>query len=346
MAPAIPNRHAANSHFAHDNEMFEFASWHDSSSLERLDTARQQIEEELVLVRSLMRESLGAPSRWPAVAASRYHLDTGGSYLRARLALMSGLAFGSSLAHRTAAAAAAELVHNASLVHDDICDMDISRRGHPSVWQRENAAVALCSGDLLLTAAFRVVLKSDSPDRCMSLVRVLTDRVSQIVAGQSMEVARPHSDAIMTLHDYLDATLAKTSPLIVLPLEAGAMGGELSDEQGALLLRFANAVGLSYQIIDDLDDVDVHSHTPHDPRIHHRYHAWTWHWSRRQESTPSALRDALNRALTHADAALARAERLKAHFPALLAYTLDDVIDKLRERLMAHRETTRTLSGN
>ncbi|MGM1052393.1 MAG: polyprenyl synthetase family protein [Pseudomonadota bacterium] len=346
MAPAISNRHAANFHLAHDNETSGSLPDHDSGSLEHLEATRQQIDEELILVKGLMRESLGAPEAWPAVAASLYHLDTGGSYLRARFALMSGIAYGATLTHRTAAAAATELVHNASLVHDDICDGDTSRRGQLSVWQRDNPAVALCSGDLLLTAAFRVALRSDSADHCMSLVKLLTDRVSQVVAGQSIEVADPCPQEGITLSDYLEATLAKTSPLIALPLEAGAMGGTLSAAQQALLLRFANAVGLSYQIIDDLDDVDINvdSLHRHDSSTHHRYHAWAWHGSRRQAYPPYALRDTMQRALKHADAALTRAERLKAEFPTLLAHMLNDIIDTLRRRLRAHQATILTLS--
>lgn len=345
MAPAISNRYAANFHLSHDNETSGSSPGHDSEPLEHLEATRQQVDEELILVKGLMRESLGAPDAWPAVAASLYHLDTGGSYLRARFALMSGIAYGATLAHRTAAAAATELVHNASLVHDDICDADTSRRGQPCVWQRDNPAVALCSGDLLLTAAFRVALRSDCADHCMSLVTLLTDRVSQVVAGQSIEVADPCSEERVNLNDYLEATLAKTSPLIALPLEAGATGGKLSAAQHALLLRFANAVGLSYQIIDDLDDVDMNADSLHhyDTRTHHRYHAWAWHWSRRKERTGFALRDTMQRALNHADAALARAERLKAEFPALLAHALDDIIDSLRQRLMAHQATIRRL---
>ncbi|MFN2330671.1 MAG: polyprenyl synthetase family protein, partial [Halomonas sp.] len=337
MAPAISNRHAANFQPAHDNETSGSLPGHDSGPLEHLEATRQQIDEELILVKGLMRESLGAPESWPAVAAGLYHLDTGGSYLRARFALMSGIAYGATLAHRTAAAAATELVHNASLIHDDICDGDTSRRGYPCVWQRDNPAVALCSGDLLLTAAFRVALKSDCADHCLSLVTLLTDRISQVVAGQSIEVANPCSEESVTLNNYLEATLAKTSPLIALPLEAGAIGGKPSDAQHALLLRFAEAIGLSYQIIDDLDDVDINvdaSHH-HDSRTHHRYHAWSWHWSRRKGHTPFALRDTMQRALNHADAALTRAERLKAAFPTLLAHALNDIIDSLRLRLKA-----------
>lgn len=345
MAPAISNRHAANYHLADDSETSGSLD-HDSVPLEHLKATKQQIDAELDLVKGLMRESLGAPEAWPAVAASLYHLDTGGSYLRARFALMSGIAYGATLAHRTAAAAAAELVHNASLVHDDICDGDTSRRGQPCVWQRDNPAVALCSGDLMLTAAFRVALKSDCADHCMSLVKLLTDRISQVVAGQSIEVADPCSEERVTLSDYLEATLAKTSPLIALPLEAGATGGKLSATQHALLVRFANAVGLSYQIIDDLDDVNINVDSSHhyDTRTHHRYHAWTWHWSRRQKHTPFALRDTMQRALNHADAALTRAERLKAEFPTLLAHALNDIIGSLRQRLMAHQASIRSLS--
>ncbi|WP_164834052.1 polyprenyl synthetase family protein [Salinivibrio socompensis] len=313
------------------------------------------IDTELVSVAELMRSSLNAPDSWPATAASLYHLNVPGSQLRARLALLSGMAFGASIRHRIAAAAASELIHNASLVHDDLCDGDAQRRGQATVWKRYNPNVALCSGDMMLTAAFRAALVSDSSSHQLALLQLLTDRTSQVIGGQSIEVAKPRvpteTSFVNTakffteyqkkvrLTDYLQATLAKTAPLIALPLEAGALGGKLTSEEHDRIRYFANAVGLAYQIIDDLDDVDV-NHLSHCwPSKFHDYHAWPQHWPLSDKRSGNPVAIAMQRAVRHASASLSRAEKLIEHFPDQLATALAAILAKLRQQLVRHDQS-------
>lgn len=296
------------------------------------------VSHELERVKVLMFNSLGTPDHWPATQASHYHLETGGSLLRARLALLSGLAFGASAVHRVAAATAVELIHNASLVHDDLCDADESRRGRPAVWKSHSPGIALCCGDLLLTAAFKTALSSDSEAHRLALVALITDNVSHVIGGQSIEMANTKDPHPARLSDYLQATLAKTAPLISLPLEAGAAGGHVSPEQRRTLTRFANAVGLAYQIIDDLDDTTEPHASSED---FHRYHALRCHWPVQTQAHPAPEQASMRRAAIHARAALARAERLLPGFPRLLANALQDVLATLRHRLDAHDASTR-----
>ncbi|MCA1771456.1 MAG: polyprenyl synthetase family protein [Halomonas sp.] len=318
------------------------------------------VDRELELVNALMRKSLNAADHWPAQDASLYHLETGGSQLRARLALLSGMAFKSSSAHRIASAAASELMHNASLVHDDLCDRDSERRGQPSVWKRDNSGVALCTGDLLLTAAFRAALNSDQPEYSLALVQLLTERSGQVIAGQSIELASRgfndpdsqhashsqhtnHSQRLApSVAEYLQATLAKTAPLIALPLEAAAIGGNINEQQSAQLHRFAKAVGLAYQIIDDLDDLDVGCAQRLQPDQYHCYHAWPRHWPVRSQRLENPASQAMRRATRHASAALARGDALIQLFPNALAVALKDVLAKLRHRLEEHQLTIAT----
>lgn len=303
------------------------------------------VDHELECVTSLMQASISAPASWPATQASLYHLDTGGSLLRARLALLSGQAYGASKAHRTAAAAAAELVHNASLVHDDLCDGDTKRRGKAAVWKRYNHHVAVCTGDLLLTTAFRAALESDRCEHRLALITLLTRQTSQVIAGQSIEVAPPAArqetarqayDNPPSLSAYLQATLAKTAPLIALPLEAGALGGTVSGEQRLLLQRFAGAAGLAYQIIDDLDDIDLACPSRSQPDAFHPYHAWPRHWPAGRPQSDDAGARAVQRAARHAASALARAEKITPCFPEGLGTTLRQMLADLQRRLLSH----------
>ncbi|MDR5897849.1 polyprenyl synthetase family protein [Halomonas vilamensis] len=314
------------------------------------------ITRQLAQVDALMRTSLKAPADWPATAASLYHLSTRGNQLRARLALLSGAAYGAPSQHCIAAAAASELIHNASLVHDDLCDGDAQRRGQPSVWRRDNPNVALCSGDLLLTAAFQAAMQSDTPAHCLALLQLLTDRTSRVIAGQSIEVAdtaRPDRQCATSTIDnnsqfaqarrislgvYLEATLAKTAPFIALPLEAGALGGRLSNDQHRHIRRFAEAVGLAYQIIDDLDDVDLSAVDHCQPQTFHAYHAWPQHWPFFTHQLPDPAWHTLQRCIRHASAALTRAEHLVSHFPEQLGAALLTILARLRDQLQAHRQ--------
>ncbi|GEN27000.1 hypothetical protein HVA01_06460 [Halovibrio variabilis] len=304
------------------------------------------VDRELEQVNALMRNSLNAADHWPAQAASLYHLETGGSQLRARLALLSGMAFKSSSAHRIAAAAASELIHNASLVHDDLCDGDSERRGQPSVWKRDNPGVALCTGDLLLTAAFRAALYSDLPEHSLALIQLLTERSGQVIAGQSIELAARgthHQRRDPSVAEYLQATLAKTAPLIALPLEAAAMGGDITQQQCEHLHRFAKAVGLAYQIIDDLDDLEIGCAQRLQPDHYHCYHAWPCHWPVRpqrlaNQRLANPASQAMRRATRHASAALARGETLIQHFPNVLGTSLQAVLATLRRRLDEHQK--------
>lgn len=317
-----------------------------------IDSRNDDMDIELDHVEKLMRSSLNAPTDWPATQASLYHLDTQGSQLRARLALLSGMAFGASINHRIAAAAAAELIHNASLVHDDLCDGDEQRRNQAAVWKRYNPNVALCTGDMMLTAAFRAAMESDSSEHKLALVQLLTDRTSQVIAGQSIEIANPEQKPTdipypftcrhlkkICLNDYLQATLAKTAPLIALPLEAGALGGKLTSGEHTTIRYFANAVGLAYQIIDDLDDVDITRVDGCQPDYFHDYHAWPQHWPSGSCLPEDPVASAMQRAVRHASAALSRAERLIEHFPDQLAGALTAILAKLRQQLAAHRQS-------
>jgi len=212
----------------------------------------------------------------------------------------------------------------------------------------------------MLTAAFRAALASDSSEHQLALVQLLTDRTSQVIAGQSIEIANPKDSAEKSsasappfahkyqkevrLTDYLQATLAKTAPLIALPLEAGALGGQLTSGEHDQIRYFANAVGLAYQIIDDLDDVDVTHLNGCQPDNFHDYHAWPQHWA--SYATPpsssypgSPVASTMQRAVRHASAALSRAERLIEHFPDQLANALAAILAKLRHQLVEHRQS-------
>mgnify|MGYP006279322227 FL=1 len=291
------------------------------------DTEQQELKQ----VQALMKEQVLGLAPGPATEAAAYQIRTGGSLLRARLALASGHAFECSPRYRVAAAAACELIHNASLVHDDLTDRDEERRGRPTVWKRFGEDVALCTGDLLLCTAFGISAAIDDPQASGALVRQLTLMTGRTIVGQSREVAVTEGETRPGLRSYLETTTAKTVPLIELPLITGAVAAGAGANVMGDIGRFAQAVGLAYQIIDDLDDL------VEGPRTLHPYHAWHHHRAAGQADAGARF----SRATQHALAALNRAQRslarLDRRIPGALAHRLQPLLSQLEARAMEHR---------
>lgn len=286
---------------------------------------------ELDSVRTVMAEQLEKHRSGPAKVAGSYQIMTGGSMLRARLALASCTAFGRSRRYRIASAAACELIHNASLIHDDLIDRDEDRRSAPTVWKEFGDNVALCTGDLLLCSAFGVASSLENAEESQALSRLLAKLTAEIVVGQSIEVGSTAQHCSPGFRDYLDATTAKTAPLIELALMSGAIGTKKEKAASGLIDRLSASVGLAYQIVDDLDDI-----TQQDSNLH-TFHAWHFHRIGRR-TEPEAR---IHRATHHALSALQRGRRLVAQLDSSLDNPIGTqvlpLIAKLEQRAESHR---------
>lgn len=187
-----------------------------------------------------------------AGAAAAAHLSAGGSRMRARLALHACRALAIPEAAAIGVAAACELLHNASLVHDDLQDRAAQRRGQDAVWRRHGDAAAICVGDLLLSAAYGALTSTGGA--AALLVARMHRRVGAIIRGQCEDLAL-QGGTLASLDTYERVACGKSGPLLVLPMElALALAGReeaiaAADEAGSLF-----AIG--YQVADDLDDVE------------------------------------------------------------------------------------------
>ncbi|MFN8186759.1 MAG: polyprenyl synthetase family protein [Gaiellales bacterium] len=179
----------------------------------------------------------------------RYSLLGGGKRIRPVLCLAAGEALGREPAELLPAGCAIELVHTFSLVHDDLpaLDDDDLRRGQPSAHVRFGEAVAILSGDALLTEAFRLVLRYPQPGPA----RVLADATLGMIGGQYVDI---------TVDGDLDAAgLAALHRLKTGRLLAACVGTALevaavpASSRGPWL-AFADDVGLLFQIVDDILD--------------------------------------------------------------------------------------------
>lgn len=189
----------------------------------------------------------------PGARMVREHLDAGGKRLRARLALASCRALGGHSENAVCWAAAVELLHNASLVHDDIQDGDRTRRGQPALWTRYGAAQAINAGDLLLMLPFRA-LGAYPAETQAALGQILARYAERTVRGQIRELAL--SAAPDTgWGEYFDAVAGKTGTLFALPVRGAAeLAGIMSDEAEDLTATF-QSIGVLYQLQDDLLDL-------------------------------------------------------------------------------------------
>jgi geranylgeranyl diphosphate synthase type I len=186
---------------------------------------------------------------------AREHLATGGKRLRARLALATMQALGAPRVEAVPWAAAAEMLHNATLVHDDVQDGDAVRRGVPSVWARHGVNQAINVGDLMLMLPFRALERLEAhPARCWALSRMLSRCAEEVVRGQAAELdllprQRFEWDA------YRDAVEGKTAALFSLPVYGSAILAGLSHDEADALASELRPIGLLFQIADDVLDL-------------------------------------------------------------------------------------------
>jgi geranylgeranyl pyrophosphate synthase len=182
--------------------------------------------------------------------AAAQHLSAGGARVRARLALHAGHALGRPESESIAVAAACELLHNASLVHDDLQDQDQQRRGQDAVWRRYGDAVAICVGDLLLSAAYGA-LAAMGADAAGLLVR-MHRCIGEVIHGQCADLAL-QGGVKTTLENYERVASAKSAPLLVLPLEMALTLSGREEAVGAATAA-GSLFAIGYQIADDLVD--------------------------------------------------------------------------------------------
>jgi geranylgeranyl diphosphate synthase type II len=271
-----------------------------------------------------MIDLIASSGQTPAQEAALYHLNTGGSRMRARLALASG-AIHLDPTDCTAAAAACELLHNASLVHDDISDGDLLRRSALTVRSAYGTGVALCTGDLLLSAAFMAASQIKDSMTSLYLTRMMAQTAARVIGGQSIELADQTQPTTPTRRQYLTATRAKTAPLIELPIRIGMLKSTTHQASAQSVEALAAAIGLAYQILDDLDDLQAAASTQSAPSVH-RLHAWWHHQIPCRETDTVAT---TQRCLRHVRAALRRASTLATQLPTPLRGCVEELIEKL-----------------
>jgi len=178
-----------------------------------------------------------------------------GKLIRPLLCLLSCQAVGGDVEWIMPAAAAVELIHNFSLIHDDIQDSSYKRHHRPALWKVWGESQAINAGDIMFALAFSILLKlrnnGITESKIVSAVRFLSKACEKLCEGQYLDIAY-QSRGEVTIEDYLDMITKKTAALMA---ASAAIGGCLVvDDEGVVkaLYDFGEKLGLAYQVQDDL----------------------------------------------------------------------------------------------
>ncbi|MDZ7728319.1 MAG: polyprenyl synthetase family protein [Dehalococcoidia bacterium] len=194
----------------------------------------------------LCRHALGVPSPGEADAPA-----TGGKRIRPCLVLAACEALGGNLDEAMPAAVAIEMVHNFSLVHDDIEDGDQTRHGQPTVWKLAGEAQGINTGDYLVTRAIQhVVREVPDPSAARDIVSTLADAMTAMIRGQWQDIAF-ETQATVPVEAYLDMIRGKTGAMLGAALEAGVIAAGQSGERRARFREWGITLGLVFQARDD-----------------------------------------------------------------------------------------------
>ncbi len=193
--------------------------------------------------------------------AMRYSSLGGGKRLRAFFALAGSTLFGVSGLAAARVAAAIEFVHAYSLIHDDLPAMDDDdlRRGRPSCHKQFDEATAILAGDGLQALAFEILAQPDThgdPAVRAQLVLGLAQAIGAhgMVGGQMLDIEG--EGQALSIGEITRLQRLKTGALISFSCQAGAILGKASEQARHALAAYAHAVGLAFQIVDDLLDVE------------------------------------------------------------------------------------------
>lgn len=183
---------------------------------------------------------------------SAYHLPShGGKRMRPYLVVKSCEAVGGERGSAIAPAAAVELLHNFTLVHDDIMDNDAMRRGVPTVHVIWGTPTAILAGDLLFAEAFQAMLRSTLDDRkARAAASALAEAAVRLSIGQFQDMSFEERDEI-TEEEYLEMISGKTAALFRACAEIGAIAGGGSEDSIAKLGAYGWNLGMAFQIFDD-----------------------------------------------------------------------------------------------
>lgn len=187
-----------------------------------------------------------------------FHFLTGGKRIRARLALEAALALGIEPKKCIPWAAACEILHNATLIHDDVQDGDKTRRGQPTVWFQYGINQAINAGDMLLMLPFSAIKQSEvfSDSLKWKLSNFIAESAQRIVQGQAQEATLIKQLKSPNINDlYTNCIKGKTASLFSLPVQGAYAIANIETDHHHVFIKTSEILGLLFQIQDDILDL-------------------------------------------------------------------------------------------
>ena len=182
-----------------------------------------------------------------------YTLAAGGKRVRPQLAMIACELFDGKAEEIAPAAMALEVFHNFTLLHDDVMDHALVRRGRPTVHIKWNENTAILSGDQMLIEAYKL-LSGVPADKLPTILQLFNKMATEICEGQQYDVDFENQESV-ALDDYLKMIRLKTAVLLATALKMGSYIAGANAEQQEMLYEFGINIGLAFQIQDDILDV-------------------------------------------------------------------------------------------
>ena len=189
----------------------------------------------------------------PLEASLRNHFDSGGERIRARLSFKFSKSLGLSVADSITIGCISELFHNASLVHDDLQDMDEERRGSETIWKKYGSDVAICLGDFLISAAYSCFGDLKEDVNISKLIKYTHGKIAEVIHGQIIDLNQDKNQSLKNIQAYEYIVARKTGPLFCMTLALPLLAKNRDNYIATAEEVFKN-FALSYQIIDDIKD--------------------------------------------------------------------------------------------
>jgi geranylgeranyl diphosphate synthase, type II len=183
---------------------------------------------------------------------ARYILEGKGKRIRPFLTLLAAEAVGSTAENALSVALGIEVLHNFTLMHDDIMDQADLRHGRPTVHKQWNVNSAILSGDMMIAYAYELAMQASG--RHKELIHIFNDANITVCEGQALDMELEKRKEV-SIADYLDMISKKTGRLISAALEAGGVAGDGTPAEIRALVTFGEKIGRAFQIQDDYLDI-------------------------------------------------------------------------------------------
>jgi geranylgeranyl diphosphate synthase type II len=183
-----------------------------------------------------------------------YIMSAGGKRIRPVLAMICAGAVGGNPETALNAGIASEILHNFTLVHDDIMDESPMRRNRETIHKKWNEPIAILTGDLMVGYAFRLLPTKSESNYSDEIIRTFSDGLIEVCEGQAFDMQFNERKDV-TIDEYLLMITKKTARLLETSAVIGGYCGNANQEQIIILRNYANAIGLAFQLQDDLLDL-------------------------------------------------------------------------------------------